>query len=55
MARTCSLSFGQYRSVIKRLLFAARIPGHVQPIGRPCGTRMHYSMRDVKAIGQQMG
>ena len=31
------------------------IPGHVQPVGRPCGTWMHYAMRDVKDMGQQMG
>ena len=37
------------------ILFATRVPGHVQPIGRPCGTCMHYSMRDVKDMGQQMG
>ena len=36
-------------------LFATRIPGHVQPVGRPCGTWMHYAMRDVKDMGQQMG
>ena len=41
--------------MIKQLLFATRIPGHVQPVGRPCGTSMHYGMRDVKAVGQQMG
>ena len=35
--------------------FAMRIPGHVQPVGRPCGTWMHYAMRDVKDMGQQMG
>ena len=38
-----------------QLFFATRIPGHVQPVGRPCGTWMHYAMRDVKDIGQQMG
>ena len=31
------------------------IPGHVQPVGRPCGTWMHYAMRDVMDMGQQMG
>ena len=35
--------------------FATRIPGHVQPVRRPCGTWMHYAMRDVKDMGQQMG
>ena len=25
------------------------------PVGRPCGTWMHYAMRDVKDMGQQMG
>ena len=34
--------------VIIGVLFATRIPGHVQPIGWPCGTWMHYAMRDVK-------
>ena len=28
---------------------------YVQPVGRPCGTWMHYAMRDVKDMGQQMG
>ena len=42
-------------NMVKQLIFAARVPGHVQPIGRPCGTRMHYAMRDVKDMGQQMG
>ena len=41
--------------MVKQLLFATRIPGHVQPVGRPCGTWMHYAMRDVKDMGQQMG
>ena len=35
--------------------FATRVPGHVQPVGWPCGTWMHYAMRDVKDMGQQMG
>ena len=39
----------------KQLIFATRIPGHVQPVGWPCGTWMHYAMRDVKDMGQQMG
>ena len=38
--------------MVKKL---TRVPGHVQPVGRPCGTWMHNSMRDVKDIGQQMG
>ena len=44
-------------NMVKQLLFATRIPGHVQPVGRPCGTWMHYAMRDVKDkdMGQQMG
>ena len=25
------------------ILFAMRIPEHVQPVGRPCGTWMHYA------------
>ena len=42
--------------MVKQLLFATRIPGHVHPVGRPCGTWMHYAMRDVKDMGgQQMG
>ena len=27
----------------------------MQPVGRPCGTWMHYAMRDVKDMGQQIG
>ena len=27
----------------------------IKPVGRPCGTWMHYAMRDVKDMGQQMG
>ena len=42
-------------NMVKQLLFATRIPGHVQPVGRPCGTWMHYAMRDVKDMGQHMG
>ena len=42
-------------NMVKQLLFAMRIPGHVQPVGRPCGTWMHYAMRDVKDMVQQMG
>ena len=42
--------------MVKRLIFATRIPGHVQPVGRPSGTWMHYARRDhVKDMGQQMG
>ena len=41
--------------MVKQLLLATRVPGHVQPIGRPCGTWMHYAVRDVKDMGQQMG
>ena len=33
-------------NMVKQLLFATRIPGHVQPVGRPCGTWMNYAMRD---------
>ena len=54
VARACRLS----SSMVKQLLFATRIPGHVQPIGRPCGTVMPYATRDVihvKDMGQQMG
>ena len=25
-------------NMVKQLIFATRIPGHVQPVGRPCGT-----------------
>ena len=35
--------------------FATRVPGHVQPVGQPCGSWMHYATRDVKDMGQQMG
>ena len=34
--------------------FATRVPGHM-PVGCPCGTWMHYAMRDVKDVGQQIG
>ena len=27
-----------------------RIPGHVQPVGRPCGTWVYYAVRDVEDI-----
>ena len=40
-------------NMVKQLFFATRIPGHVQPVGRPCGTWMHYARRDVKDMGQQ--
>ena len=39
-------------NMVEQLLFATRIPGHVQPVGRPCGSWMHYAMRDVKDMGQ---
>ena len=42
-------------NMVEQFLFATRVPGHVQPVGRPCGTCMHYAMRDVKDMGQQMG
>ena len=42
-------------NMVKQLLFATRIPGHVQPAGWPCGTWMNYAIRDVKDVGQQMG
>ena len=38
-------------NMVKQLIFATRIPGHVQPVG----TWMHYAMRDVKDMGRQMG
>ena len=38
-------------NMVKQLLFATRIPEHVQPVGRPCGTWMHYAMRDGSANG----
>ena len=41
--------------MVKQLIFATRVTGHVQPIGRPYGTWMHYAMMDVKDMGQQMG
>ena len=41
--------------MVKLLRFAMRIPGHVQPVGWPCGTWLHYAMRDVKDVGEQMG
>ena len=37
----------------KKLLFATRIPGHVQPVGWPCGTWMHYAMWDEGCEGHE--
>ena len=31
-------------NMVKQLLFATRVTGHVQSIGRPCGTWMHYAI-----------
>ena len=36
-------------------IFIMRVPVHVQPIGRPCGTWMHDAMRDVKDIQMSHG
>ena len=41
-------------NLVKQLIFT-RVLGHVQPVGRPCGNWMHYAVRDVKDMGQQMG
>ena len=41
--------------MVKQLLFATRIPGYVQYVGRPCGTWMHSAIWDVRDGGQQMG
>ena len=41
--------------MVKQLIFATRVPGHMQPIGRPRGTWMHYAMRGAKHMGQQLG
>ena len=41
-------------NMVKQLVFSTRIPGHVQPVGRPCGTCMHYAMRDVKDMGMEL-
>ena len=41
--------------MVKQLIFAKRVPGQAQPIGRPCGIWMHCAMRDVKDLRQQMG
>ena len=30
-------------NMVRQLLFATRIPGHVQPVGRPCGTWIMFS------------
>ena len=69
MAGTCSSSIRQYyritinnsitgsnnkSNMAKRHNFAT-ILGHVQPIGRPCGTWMHYARKDVMDMGQQNG
>ena len=41
--------------MVKQLLiFATRVPGHVQPIGRPCGTWMHYAMRYVHMFSKPL-
>ena len=37
--------------MVKQLVFATRVPGHVLPVGRPCGTWVYY----VKDMGQQVG
>ena len=42
-------------NMVKQLIFATRVPGHIQHVGRPSGTWMHYAMRDVKDMGQHMG
>ena len=42
-------------NMVKQHIFATRVPGHVQPVGRPCGTWVHYAVRDVKDMGRQMG
>ena len=39
-------------STAKQLIFATRIPGHVQPAGRPGSTWMYYAIKDM---GQHMG
>ena len=31
-----------YIYMVKQLLFAMRIPGHVQPVGQPCGTWIRF-------------
>ena len=36
----------------KQLILAMRMPGHVQPVGRPGGTWMYNAMKDVKDMGQ---
>ena len=39
----------------KNFFFATRVPGHVQPVGWLCGTRVYYAVRDVSDTGQQIG
>ena len=34
-------------NIAQQLLFATRVSGHVQPVGQPCGTWMHYAMRST--------
>ena len=41
--------------MVQQLIFAKRVPWHVQPIGRPCATWTHYAVRGVKDLGQQIG
>ena len=41
--------------MVKQLFFAMRVPGHVQPVGRPCGTLDALCYEDMKVMGQKMG
>ena len=39
-------------SMVKQLIFATRVPGHVQPVGRPCGgTWMIYVCEGCEGHG----
>ena len=49
------LNFIPFKTIKIGDISLTRVPGHVQPVGRPCGTWMHYAMRDVKDMAQQMG
>ena len=42
-------------NMVKQLLFATRIPEHVQPVGRPCDTWMHYAIEGCEGHGSANG
>ena len=42
-------------NMVKQLLFATRIPGQVQPVGRPCGTWMYSANEGCEGHGSANG